>query len=88
MGLVCYHAYSVVGLSQLSDGTQLVRIRNTWGHSEWLGNWSDTDDDHWTEFYDDKSASGPFGDSWHTKEGVSKGNEGGPWDAPSTCVIP
>ncbi len=43
------------------------------------------DDHHWTEFYDDKSASGPFGDSWHTKEGVSKGNEGGPWDAPSTC---
>lgn len=42
------------------------------------------DDHHWTEFYDDKSSSGQFGDSWHTKEGVSKGNEGGPWDAPST----
>ena len=29
------------------------------------------------------ATSGPFGDGWHTKEGVSRGNEGGPWDAPS-----
>lgn len=49
MGLVCYHAYSIVGLSQLSNGILLIRIRNTWGHSEWLGDWSDADDDNWTE---------------------------------------
>lgn len=49
MGLVCYHAYSVVGLSKLGDGTMLLRIRNTWGHSEWLGKWSDEDDENWTE---------------------------------------
>lgn len=40
------------------------------------------DDHHWVEFWDG-SAAGPFGDYWHTKEGVSVGNAGGPWDAPS-----
>jgi len=40
------------------------------------------DDHHFVEFYDPASP-GPFGDYWHTKEGTSKGNEGGPWDAPS-----
>ena len=34
------------------------------------------------EFYD-PLAPGPFANSWHTKEGTSRGNEGGPWDAPS-----
>lgn len=40
------------------------------------------DDHHWLEFYD-PSSPGPFGTYWHTKEGTSKGNEGGPWDSPS-----
>ena len=40
------------------------------------------DDHHWASFYDPADA-GPFGDFWHTKEGESAGNEGGPWDAPS-----
>eukprot|EP01116_Phalansterium_solitarium_P007805 TRINITY_DN2073_c0_g1_i3.p1 TRINITY_DN2073_c0_g1~~TRINITY_DN2073_c0_g1_i3.p1 ORF type:complete len:238 (-),score=74.78 TRINITY_DN2073_c0_g1_i3:320-1033(-) len=40
------------------------------------------DDHHWVEFWDD-GAAGPFGDNWHTKEGVSDGNPGGPWDSPS-----
>lgn len=48
------------------------------------------DDHHWIEFYDPTSTSSPFGDHWHTKEGTSSGNEGGPWDAPSspmnTCL--
>ena len=47
------------------------------------------DDHHWTEFYD-KNDPGPFQDFWHSKEGTSKGNEGGPWDSPSapmnTCL--
>jgi len=47
------------------------------------------DDHHWIEFYDPTS-KGPFGDYWHTKEGTSAGNAGGPWDAPSapmaTCL--
>ena len=40
------------------------------------------DDHHWIEFWDGASP-GPFGDFWHTKEGESAGNEGGPWDSPS-----
>ena len=40
------------------------------------------DDHHWVEYWDG-GAAGPFGDAWHTKEGVSLGNEGGPWDEPS-----
>jgi len=40
------------------------------------------DDHHWVEFYDPDSP-GPFNTSWHTKEGTSRGNEGGPWDKPS-----
>ena len=40
------------------------------------------DDHHWVEFYDPTLPS-PFGDGWHTKEGTSKGNSGGPWDTPS-----
>lgn len=42
------------------------------------------DDHHWIEFFDPSDANGgPFGDSWHTKEGTSAGNEGGPFDSPS-----
>jgi hypothetical protein len=40
------------------------------------------DDHHWVEFYDPTSP-GPFNTSWHTKEGTSQGNAGGPWDSPS-----
>lgn len=36
----------------------------------------------WVEFFD-ASDPGPFGDYWHTKEGVSQGNAGGPWDGAS-----
>lgn len=44
------------------------------------------DDHHWAEFWDGASP-GPFGDNWHTKEGTSTGNEGGPWDAPSGPML-
>jgi hypothetical protein len=40
------------------------------------------DDHHWVEFWD-SNRTGPFNDTWHTKEGVSKGNAGGPWDGVS-----
>jgi len=40
------------------------------------------DDHHWVEYWDG-SVAGPFGDFWHTKEGTSAGNTGGPWDSPS-----
>ena len=44
------------------------------------------DDHHWAEFFD-ASSPGPFLDSWHTKEGTSAGNAGGPWDAPSAPML-
>ena len=44
------------------------------------------DDHHWAEFYD-AADPGPFGTYWHTKEGTSLGNEGGPWDAPSGPML-
>ena len=45
------------------------------------------DDHHWAEFWDG-SAAGPLGaGGWHTKEGTSAGNEGGPWDAPSGPML-
>ena len=44
------------------------------------------DDHHWCEFWDG-SDPGPFGDGWHTKEGTSRGNEGGPWDSPSGPML-
>ncbi len=49
------------------------------------------DDHHWVEFLDREASSGPLGvGAWHTKEGTSRGNAGGPWDAPSgpmnTCL--
>jgi len=40
------------------------------------------DDHHWLEYYD-STFPGPFNNSWHTKEGTSAGNAGGPWDTPS-----
>lgn len=47
---------------------------------------SSGDDHHWVEFWDG-AAPGPFGDAWHTKEGESMGNAGGPWDAPSGPML-
>ena len=45
------------------------------------------DDHHWTEVLDRNSAVGPFKNFWHTREGASKGNEEGPWDAPSAPML-
>ena len=44
------------------------------------------DDHHWIEYFD-PSTPGPFGTNWHTKEGTSRGNEGGPWDSPSGPML-
>lgn len=41
IGLVPGHAYSLIAVKQLSNGTQLVCIRNPWGIVEWSGDWSD-----------------------------------------------
>jgi len=48
LGLVCFHAYTIIGVEEVL-GQRLMRIRNTWGHSEWRGDWSDGDDKNWTE---------------------------------------
>ncbi|XP_066277385.1 calpain-9-like isoform X2 [Branchiostoma lanceolatum] len=43
-GLVQQHAYSITGFAEV-DGTQLVRIRNPWGKTEWKGPWGDQSDE-------------------------------------------
>lgn len=45
------------------------------------------DDHHWIEWLD-TAAPGPFGDGWHTREGVSAGNKDGPWDGTWTRAAP
>ena len=47
LGLVCFHAYTIIGVEEVL-GHRLLRIRNTWGHSEWRGDWSDGDSKNWT----------------------------------------
>ena len=54
MGLVTNHAYSVVDTAQLKNPngtiTKLLKMKNTWGTNEWLGDWSDGSR-KWTEDY-------------------------------------
>ena len=40
-GLIASHAYGLLDTLKLSDGTQLVLLRNPWGKSEWNGKFSD-----------------------------------------------
>lgn len=50
-GLVSDHAYSVISAVEVNhpdDGqVKLLKLRNPWGHKEWLGDWSDNSD-KWT----------------------------------------
>ncbi|KAL8561164.1 hypothetical protein ACOMHN_054535 [Nucella lapillus] len=39
-GLVGGHAYSLTGTAT-AKGTNLIRVRNPWGNTEWTGPWSD-----------------------------------------------
>ncbi|KAM3912472.1 calpain-2 catalytic subunit-like [Leptodactylus fuscus] len=44
MGILSYHMYSVTGAKEvqtLQGSTSLLRIRNPWGHTEWIGPWRD-----------------------------------------------
>ena len=40
-GIISGHAYTLLGVKTLSNGTQLLQIRNPWGRGEWSGNWGD-----------------------------------------------
>ncbi|KAG9478247.1 hypothetical protein GDO78_013313 [Eleutherodactylus coqui] len=44
MGILSYHMYSVIGTKEvqtLCGSVSLLRIRNPWGHTEWIGPWRD-----------------------------------------------
>ena len=40
-GIAYGHAYSVIGVATLEDGTKLVQVRNPWGQEGYKGKWSD-----------------------------------------------
>ena len=40
-GLVNSHAYTVIGVKELSSGDRLVQLRNPWGNDSFNGDWSD-----------------------------------------------
>merc|ERR1711871_562578 len=76
----------VVAMRSVGLPTRIAGCSNEFKDGSWVN-----DDHHWVEFYSPNDASaaaagtpnGPFSDGWHTKEGTSKGNAGGPWDAAS-----
>jgi hypothetical protein len=39
-GIVDYHGYSILDIKHFKE-VNLVRVRNTWGQTEWNGDWSD-----------------------------------------------
>lgn len=45
MGLVSDHAYAVIQAVEVeTEGegkVKLLKLRNPWGHKEWMGDWSD-----------------------------------------------
>ncbi|CAI2386063.1 unnamed protein product [Moneuplotes crassus] len=51
MGLISEHAYSVIEAREIETPKgkeRLLKMRNPWGHKEWLGKWSDNDES-WTD---------------------------------------
>lgn len=47
MGLISDHAYAVISLHEVDTDlgiVQLIKMRNPWGHKEWMGDWSDSSD--------------------------------------------
>ena len=43
-GIISGHAYTLVSVVRLSDGTELLKLRNPWGSGEWKGDWGDGSD--------------------------------------------
>jgi hypothetical protein len=48
-GLVAGHAYTLLTVNELENGTRLVKLRNPWSNSEWNGAWNDNDKERWTK---------------------------------------
>lgn len=53
-GLFYGHAYSIIDFMDLNASDRkkfdLIRVRNPWGHGEWLLDWSDTPIDNNPEY--------------------------------------
>lgn len=47
-GLVYGHAYSMISIHRYGS-VRLIKLRNPWGKHEWVGKWSDKDEDTWNE---------------------------------------
>lgn len=45
-GIICGHAYSILGAYEYG-GERLVKIRNPWSGGEYTGEWSDKDTSKW-----------------------------------------
>ena len=61
-GIPYSHAYTVLGVNQLSTGQRLVRLRNPWARDSFTGDWSDSSP-LWT-------------DELRAEVGVEKNNDG------------
>ena len=40
-GIIEGHAYTLVGAIKMSNGVNVLKLRNPWGQGEWKGDWSD-----------------------------------------------
>jgi calpain-15 len=51
IGLVSDHAYAIISVTEIETKNEgkvkLLKLRNPWGHKEWMGDWSDKSD-KWT----------------------------------------
>lgn len=47
-GLVTGHSYTMLGIVELSNGVQLIKLRNPWGKEQYSGPWNDKDP-QWTD---------------------------------------
>jgi hypothetical protein len=60
-GLANGHAYTVIGVNELSTGQRLVKLRNPWGSEGFTGAWSDSSSS-WTNDLKDEVNHGSADD--------------------------
>ena len=77
-GLIASHSYSLIAAKELSNGVQLVLLRNPWGQKEWDGNWGDSSP-LWTPKYKAEVAD--------TKHDFDRDNDGMFWMMFSDMVL-